>query len=93
MLSPKSKSFLEYANQVANNIKENNHYGNYNKYITLINKLIDYNKGEDLHFDQITPTYLAAFETSLLKLGIGIELKLPECQISSNGIRVGTNMF
>jgi len=27
------------------------------------------------------------------KLMIGIELKLPECQILSSGIRVGTNMF
>jgi hypothetical protein len=69
MLKPTAKSFLEYANQVAHNLYVNNHYGNYNKYNTLINKLTDYCNGEDLHFDQITPTFLAAFEASLLKLG------------------------
>jgi integrase len=69
MLKPTAKSFLEYANQVAQSLYANNHYGNYNKYNTLINKLTEYCKGEDLHFDQITPTFLAAFEASLLKLG------------------------
>ena len=69
MLAPTAKSFLEYSKQVANSLWVNNHYGNYNKYNTIINKLIDYRKGEDLHFDQITPTFLSAFEAYLLKLG------------------------
>ncbi|MDP3003223.1 MAG: site-specific integrase [Bacteroidales bacterium] len=69
MLAPTAKSFLEYAKQVANSLLVNNHYGNYNKYNTIINKLTDYRKGEDLHFDQITPSFLSSFEASLLKLG------------------------
>ena len=69
MLAPTAKSFTEYAEQVAKNLWANNHYGNYNKYNTLINKLKVYNNGEELYFDQITPTYLASFEASLLKLG------------------------
>jgi integrase/recombinase XerD len=69
MLKPTTKSFLEYANQVVHNLYVNNHYGNFNKYNTLINKLTDYCKGEDLHFDQITSIFLAAFEASLVKLG------------------------
>jgi integrase len=69
MLSPTAKNFIEYADIVAKNLWANNHFGNYNKYVTLINKLKDYNNGEELYFDQITPTYLASFETYLLKLG------------------------
>ena len=65
MLIPTAKSFTEYAEQVAKNLWANNHYGNYNKYNTLINKLKVYNNGEELYFDQITPTYLASFEASL----------------------------
>jgi integrase len=69
MLTPTAKSFIEYADQVAKTLWANNHFGNYNKYITLINKLKDYNMNEKLYFDQITPSFLASFEASLLKRG------------------------
>lgn len=69
MLTPAAKSFIEYADQVAENLYTNNHFGNYNKYITLINKLKDFNNNENLYFDQITPAYLASFEASLIKSG------------------------
>jgi integrase/recombinase XerD len=72
MLSPKSMSFLEYANQRADSLKDNNHFGNYKKYKTLILKLTNYRKGEDIQFDEITPSFLAAFEASLVTLGNGV---------------------
>ena len=72
MLKPESMSFLEYANHLADSIKENNHYGNYKKYNTVILKLTNYRNKEDVHFDEITPSFLAAFEAYLVKLGNGI---------------------
>jgi integrase/recombinase XerD len=72
MLSPTAISFIEYANQVAKTLKDNNHFGNYKKYQTLINKLSDYRKGEDLHFDEITPSFLAGFEANLVTAGNSI---------------------
>ena len=72
MLSPKSTSFLEYATQLANTLKENNHFGNYKKYNTLIKKLTDYRNEEDIQFDEITPSFLASFEAYLVKLGNGV---------------------
>lgn len=72
MLSPKSKSFIEYANQLANTIKDNNHYATYKKYNTVILKLSDFRNNEDIHFDEITPAFLDAFEAYLVKLGNGI---------------------
>ena len=56
MLSPKSMSFLEYANQRADSLKDNNHFGNYKKYKTLILKLTNYRKGGDIQFDEIIST-------------------------------------
>jgi hypothetical protein len=72
MLSPKLASFLEYATERANILKENNHFGNYKKYNTLIQKLTDYRKGEDILFNEITPVFLAAFEAHLVTLGNGV---------------------
>ena len=72
MLSPKSKSFIEYANQLANTIKENNHYATYKKYNTVILKLSDFRNNEDIHFDEITPAFLDSFEAYLVKIGNGI---------------------
>lgn len=72
MLSPKSASFLEYATQRANMLKENNHFGNFKKYHTLIQKLTDYRNGDDLLFNEITPVFLAAFEAYLVTLGNGV---------------------
>ncbi len=72
MLRPQSMSFLEHANLLANSIKENNHYGNYQKYNTVILKLTNYRNKEDIHFDEITPSFLAAFEAYLVKLGNGV---------------------
>lgn len=72
MIGPKSMSFLEYANQRADNLKDNNHFGNYKKYKTLILKLTNYRKGEDIQFDEITPSFLAAFEAYLVTLGNGV---------------------
>lgn len=70
--SPKSMSFLEYANQRATVLKENNHIGNYKKYHTLIQKLNNYKKDEDIQFNEITTTFLAAFEAFLVTLGNGV---------------------
>ena len=72
MLSPKSKSFLEYANQLANSIKLNNHYANYKKYNTVILKLTDFRNNEDIQFDELTPSFLDSFEAYLVKLGNGV---------------------
>ncbi|HEY5591129.1 MAG TPA: site-specific integrase [Paludibacter sp.] len=72
ILSPKSANFLEYAKQRANTLKENNHFGNYKKYNTLIKKLEDYRKGEDILFNEITTVFLTAFEAHLVTLDNGV---------------------
>ena len=72
MLSPKSASFLEYATERANFLKENNHFGNYKKYHTLIQKLTYFRNGEDILFNEITPAFLATFEAHLVTLGNGV---------------------
>jgi integrase len=72
MLSPKSMSFLEYGNQLANSIKVNNHYANYKKYNTVILKLTDFKNNEDIQFDELTPSFLDSFEAYLVKLGNGV---------------------
>lgn len=72
ILSPKAMSFLEYANQRADNLKENNHFGNYKKYKTLIFKLTEYKKNEDILFSEINTSFLASFESHLVTLGNGV---------------------
>jgi integrase len=72
MLKPDSTGFIEFANQLANSIKDNNHIANYKKYNTVISKLSEYRKNEDINFDEISPSFLAGFEAYLVKLGNGI---------------------
>jgi integrase len=72
MLSPAAMSFIEYGTHLANTLEENNHFGNSKKYKTVIAKLSAFRKSEDMHFDEITPKLLAAFETYLIKLGNGV---------------------
>jgi integrase/recombinase XerD len=72
MLSPDAMSFIEDGTQLANTLEENNHFGNSKKYKTVIAKLSDFRKGEDIHFDEITPKFLASFEAYLVKLGNGV---------------------
>jgi len=72
MLSPKSPSFMEYAKKRASILKDNNHFGNYKKYNTLIKKLADYKNNEDILFSDITVTFLAALEAHLVTLGNGV---------------------
>jgi integrase/recombinase XerD len=69
MLKPEAMSFLEFADQLANSIKDNNHIANYKKYNTVILKLAEYRNKEDINFDEITPSFLAGFEAYLIKLG------------------------
>jgi integrase len=69
MLKPEALSFLEYANRLATIIKDNNHIANYKKYNTVILKLTEYRNNEDINFDEITPSFLSAFEAHLIKLG------------------------
>lgn len=69
MLKPETLSFLAFANQIADGIKDNNHYANYRKYSTVIKKLTDFRNNEDFNFDELTPSFLASFESYLAKLG------------------------
>lgn len=72
MLKPESISFLKYALQIANLLKSNNHYATYKKYNTVIIKLTDFRKNEDIQFDEITSNFLDAFEAYLVKIGNGV---------------------
>lgn len=67
MTKPDSITFLRFANNLANSIKENNQVATYKKYNTVIQKLTDFRKDEDFYFEEITPSFLASFESSLKK--------------------------
>lgn len=69
LANPDSKSFIEFANKVAYALKQNNHFGNYKKYKTLIYKLEEFRNKSDILFAEITPGFLASFEAHLVKLG------------------------
>lgn len=65
-----TESFFKFAEQVANNIKSNPRgYGNWKKYNTVINKLAEYLKGEDLLFDDITYEFLDNYKAYLYSIG------------------------
>jgi site-specific recombinase XerD len=72
MIKPAAATFLEFANNLATSIKENNQVATYKKYNTVIQKLTDFRKDEDFYLEEMTPAFLASFESSLKKLGNSI---------------------
>lgn len=61
-------SFLTYAATVLER-KRGINYGTWKRYNTIINKVKQFQKGQDLRFDELTVTYLKNFESYLRKLG------------------------
>jgi len=69
LLTSKSESFYEFSEQVVQQLKKNNRIGNYKKYKSLIEKMKEYTKQEDLTFQEIDVKFLNNFQAHLASKG------------------------
>lgn len=62
-------SIIEFANSVIKTMEKNNQFGSVKKYKTLVSRLLEFSKSNDLLFIEITLSFLEEFNAYLRSLG------------------------
>ena len=67
IFEPKSHDFILYADRFINELKDNNHIGNYKKYNAVIQSVKDFIDKQSLAFEEIDIAFLNKYQAYLVK--------------------------